>query len=154
MLNRQWVPTHAASRIFTTGSRLSKNESTTRTVQNAAVHKTEADESVKPETVQKEKAVTPAIKQDSFLAEQTVSNKEQRKADWAIIKDMARYLWPRNDFGTRFRVGLSVALLVGAKVVPHPILLGSSAHVSIDSLLGPQCTNTILFQKHCRLYEY
>jgi ATP-binding cassette, subfamily B (MDR/TAP), member 7 len=51
-----------------------------------------------------------------LLAEQTVSNKEQRKADWAIIKDMAHYLWPKNDFSTRFRVGLSVGLLVGAKV--------------------------------------
>ena len=56
-----------------------------------------------------------------LLAEQTVSNKEQRKADWAIIKDMAHYLWPKNDFSTRFRVGLSVGLLVGAKVgsLPH-----------------------------------
>ena len=29
------------------------------------------------------------------LSEQTVSNKEQRKADWAIMKEMARYLWPK-----------------------------------------------------------
>jgi hypothetical protein len=24
-----------------------------------------------------------------------VSNKEQRKADWAIIKEMGRYIWPK-----------------------------------------------------------
>lgn len=29
-----------------------------------------------------------------LLAEQTVSNKQQRKADWAIMKEMSRYLWP------------------------------------------------------------
>ena len=74
------------------------------------------DDSVKPENVKKEEPA--ATKNDPLLAEQTVSNKEQRQADWAIIKDMAHYIWPKDDFGTRFRVGLSVALLVGAKVCP------------------------------------
>jgi ABC transporter ATM len=78
--------------------------------------KEEAEESVKPETVKKSKEAQPATKNDPLLAEQTVSNKEQRQADWAIIKNMAHYLWPKNDFGTRFRVGLSVGLLIGAKV--------------------------------------
>ena len=32
---------------------------------------------------------------DDLLAEQKVSNKEQRKADWAILKEMAKYLWPK-----------------------------------------------------------
>ena len=52
-----------------------------------------------------------------LLAEQTVSNKEQRKADWAIMKEMSRYLWPKDNLGTRMRVGMSVALLVGAKLL-------------------------------------
>ncbi|GAM85731.1 hypothetical protein ANO11243_037390 [Dothideomycetidae sp. 11243] len=30
---------------------------------------------------------------------------------------MAKYLWPKDDLGTRFRVGLSLALLVGSKVL-------------------------------------
>lgn len=59
--------------------------------------KSEASESVKPESVQP--AAPPksdgAPKTDSLLAEQTVSNKEQRKADWAIMKEMSRYLWPK-----------------------------------------------------------
>ncbi|KOS17727.1 Iron-sulfur clusters transporter ATM1 [Escovopsis weberi] len=42
---------------------------------------------------------------------------EQRKTDWAIIKEMSRYLWPKDSLGTRFRVGLAVALLVGSKVL-------------------------------------
>jgi ATP-binding cassette, subfamily B (MDR/TAP), member 7 len=87
------------------------------TVQQEAAARQPVEESVKPENVKKEKPAEPtSAKPDPLLAEQTVSNKEQRKADWAIIKNMAHYLWPKDDFGTRFRVGLSVALLVGAKV--------------------------------------
>lgn len=60
---------------------------------------------------------TKAAKPNTLLAEQTVSNQQQRKADWAIIKEMSHYLWPKDNLGTRFRVGLSVALLVGAKLL-------------------------------------
>ena len=110
----------STARVFTTSQWRAKDDARARTVQHTT--KVEAADTVKPASVQKEKAVGPS-KQPSLLAEQTVSNKEQRKADWAIIKDMARYLWPRDDLGTRFRVGLSVALLVGAKVATfshHP----------------------------------
>ena len=58
-----------------------------------------------------------APKVDALLAEQTVSNKEQRKADWAIMKEMARYLWPKNDLGARARVATALALLVASKVL-------------------------------------
>lgn len=30
-----------------------------------------------------------------LLSETTVGKKEQRKADWAIMKEMAKYLWPK-----------------------------------------------------------
>jgi ATP-binding cassette subfamily B (MDR/TAP) protein 7 len=56
-------------------------------------------------------------KTDPLLQEQVLTNKEQRKADWAIMKEMSRYLWPKDNLGTRFRVGLSVGLLVGAKLL-------------------------------------
>ncbi|KAK0611370.1 P-loop containing nucleoside triphosphate hydrolase protein [Immersiella caudata] len=42
---------------------------------------------------------------------------EQRKADWAIMKKMSRYLWPKDSWGDKMRVILSVGLLVGAKVL-------------------------------------
>jgi ABC transporter ATM len=42
---------------------------------------------------------------------------EQRKADWAIMKEMSRYLWPKDSLSTKLRVGLAVSLLVGAKVL-------------------------------------
>jgi ABC transporter ATM len=45
------------------------------------------------------------------------STQEQRKADWAIMREMSRYLWPKNDLSTKVRVGLAVSLLIGAKVL-------------------------------------
>ena len=30
-----------------------------------------------------------------LLAETVMATKEQRKADWAIMKEMAKYLWPK-----------------------------------------------------------
>lgn len=99
-------------RVFASTPRHRKTESRIQ-----IEHKQPNDESIKPESVEKEKPAEPPKKQnDPLLAEQTVSNKQQRQADWAIMKDMAHYLWPKNDFGTRFRVGLSLGLLIGAKV--------------------------------------
>ena len=34
-------------------------------------------------------------KQPEALSEVLLSNKEQRKADWVIMKEMAKYLWPK-----------------------------------------------------------
>ncbi|KAK5169049.1 Iron-sulfur clusters transporter atm1, mitochondrial [Saxophila tyrrhenica] len=106
-------------RVFATTPQHRKEDvARVQTIQKESHARQPAEESVKPETVKKEQNAEPApAKTDPLLAEQTVSNKEQRKADWAIIKDMSQYLWPKNDFGTKFRVGLSVGLLIGAKVV-------------------------------------
>jgi hypothetical protein len=62
-------------------------------------------------------APVKVAKTDPLLQEQPLSTKEQRKADWAIMKEMTQYLWPKDNLGTRFRVGLSVGLLVGAKLL-------------------------------------
>lgn len=111
---------------------------------------------------EKDKVVAAAKKnssssrKDPLLAEQTVSNKEQRKADWAIIKDMSKYLWPKNDFGTRFRVGLSVALLISAKVGNNHSSAYSSFHACAELIeyVGPECASSVLLQIHHRLDEH
>ena len=51
------------------------------------------------------------------LAQPEKSAQEQRKADWAIMREMTRYLWPRDSYSTKLRVGLAVALLVGGKLL-------------------------------------
>lgn len=74
----------------------------------------------RPETIQKKAgstALDAAKSNDPLLNEHLVSNKEQRKADWAIMKEMARYLWPKDNMGTKVRVGLSLGLLIGAKTL-------------------------------------
>lgn len=130
-------------RVFTTSPWRCKDDIRVKPV--TPENKVAAAEPTKTPTVKKELAADP------LLAEQTVSNKEQRKADWAIIKDMAHYLWPKDDFGTRFRVGLSVALLVGAKVIDHlPFLVG--CHV--NGIQGFERSSSFLFQVHRRFYEH
>lgn len=54
-------------------------------------------ERINPETLQKidTSRFSEAQKRYSLLAEQNASDKEQRKADWAIMKEMSRYLWPK-----------------------------------------------------------
>ncbi|KAJ1027948.1 hypothetical protein NDA13_003400 [Ustilago tritici] len=45
------------------------------------------------------------------------SLKEQRMVDWAIIRKLVQYVWPKGDFGTKQRVVLALALLVGGKLL-------------------------------------
>uniref|UniRef100_V5ETY4 Iron-sulfur clusters transporter ATM1, mitochondrial n=2 Tax=Kalmanozyma brasiliensis (strain GHG001) TaxID=1365824 RepID=V5ETY4_KALBG len=42
---------------------------------------------------------------------------EQRMVDWAIIKKLIQYVWPKGDFGTKQRVVLALALLIGGKLL-------------------------------------
>ena len=37
-------------------------------------------------------------------------------ADWGIIKKLIQHVWPKNDWGTKQRVLLALALLIGGKV--------------------------------------
>ncbi|ESZ93605.1 iron-sulfur clusters transporter ATM1 [Sclerotinia borealis F-4128] len=71
----------------------------------------------KSETAKKAPPETLATTRKDPLAVDEKTNKEQRRADWAIIKEMSQYLWPKDNMGTRVRVGLSLGLLVGAKVL-------------------------------------
>lgn len=36
-----------------------------------------------------------ATKNKDLLSEASIGVKEQRRADWAIMKEMAKYLWPK-----------------------------------------------------------
>jgi hypothetical protein len=45
-----------------------------------------------------------------------VSEKEQSRRDWDIIRKLLPNVWPKNDWSTKTRVLLALALLVGGKV--------------------------------------
>ncbi|EKD14229.1 uncharacterized protein L3040_003632 [Drepanopeziza brunnea f. sp. 'multigermtubi'] len=116
---QQWSQYRAELRVFTSTNRVSKDDSQNTTIQGGALRKPKAAENqpgAKPETAEKVAAAIPAARKDP-LALGDKTNKEQRKADWAIMKEMVKYLWPKDNLGTRFRVGLSLVLLVGAKVL-------------------------------------
>lgn len=92
----------------------------TKVVDDAA--KSEVSEISRPESAQKPKAAEPAppvaaAKNPDFLSENVVSSQAQRKADWAIIKEMSQYLWPKGAVGTKVRVATALSLLVGAKIL-------------------------------------
>ncbi len=84
------------ARAFTASSRV-KNARVGQEKVRGQLSRAESIESVKPESLQKPEVTKAADleKQDPLLAEKTVSNKEQRQADWAIMKEMVRYLWPK-----------------------------------------------------------
>ena len=114
------------TRVFVTTPRHRKDNARIPTPQSEVQVKQPAEESVKPEAVKKAPTVQP-LTNSALLAEADVSKKQQRQADWRIIKDMSQYLWPKDDMGVRFRVGISVALLVGAKV-------RTLAHTSVSTV--------------------
>jgi ATP-binding cassette subfamily B (MDR/TAP) protein 7 len=104
-------PLHHGIRVFTSSPLHRKNAHGQRPVPGSkpAVEATKAANDAARSKV--------VAKADPLLQEQTLTSKEQRKADWAIVREMSQYLWPKDSLGTRFRVGLSVGLLVGAKLL-------------------------------------
>ncbi|KAM0752478.1 P-loop containing nucleoside triphosphate hydrolase protein [Meredithblackwellia eburnea MCA 4105] len=46
-----------------------------------------------------------------------VTEKEQSRQDWEIIKKLLPNIWPRNDWGTKTRVLVAIGLLIGGKVL-------------------------------------
>ena len=147
-----------AKRVFATTPQHRKVEARivtppTRHDDDPSEQKQPTEENVQTESLEKKEGAKAATRVDPLLAEQTVSNKEQRAADWRIIKNMVQYIWPKDDFGTRFRVGLSVGLLIGAKVRST-----SPPRYYVRSLCiwvaGSQRPGPVLLQVHCRLYEH
>ncbi|TVY16747.1 Mitochondrial iron-sulfur clusters transporter ATM1 [Lachnellula arida] len=107
-------------RVFTNTRTLYKDDAKRTTIQSQALRQPRAADDIpgtKPETARKPGPASPTDTRKDPLALADKTNQEQRKADWAIMKEMAQYLWPKDSLGTRFRVGLAVALLLGAKVL-------------------------------------
>ncbi|RSL81447.1 Iron-sulfur clusters transporter ATM1, mitochondrial [Fusarium floridanum] len=103
---RPWAPRPALTQTFWTSAPRREKPRATATKETKPI---------------KPSAVFPAQKQATSkndpLAAVDKSATEQRKADWAIMKEMSRYLWPKDDLSTKVRVGLAVSLLIGAKVM-------------------------------------
>lgn len=88
------------ARVFVTSSSLRRDTSISgKPRQDIPLNdvKSENAAALTPENVEKPKLTKAAgsAPLDPLLSEQIISNKEQRKADWAIMKEMAKYLWPK-----------------------------------------------------------
>ncbi|EEP80592.1 transporter ATM1 [Uncinocarpus reesii 1704] len=102
------------TRIFTTrgGSLNTQNEKAS----NAAV-KTQGAAGHGITEKEPGASTKPPNKKPGLLSEAAMTRQEQRKADWAIMKEMSKYLWPKDDWGTKLRVGVALSLLIGGKVL-------------------------------------
>jgi ATP-binding cassette subfamily B (MDR/TAP) protein 7 len=120
-----WSRPNLSKRIFTSTSNFRKDEIKQSKIATELAHQSRpAEESIgkTPETARRAPPAVPEIVKPKAtrkdpLALEDKTHKEQRKADWAILKEMAQYLWPKDSYGTKVRVSLAVVLLVGAKVL-------------------------------------
>ncbi|KAJ5086948.1 hypothetical protein NUU61_008255, partial [Penicillium alfredii] len=117
----QWTRLHGTQlRVFTSNSpfRRQSTDNDPKSVKSTPTPTPAASQlanaNVTPKTQEGGDAKAPT---KELLSEQNMATKEQRKADWAIMKEMAKYLWPKGDWGTKLRVGTALSLLVGAKVL-------------------------------------
>ena len=124
VFDRSWQPRNSLRIQCFTQSAFRTREDGHRSIKIANLQpgKSEAPESVKPETVKKAEPILKggaesSQKNDNLLAEKVTTNAEQRKADFAIMKEMMQYLWPKGEFGTKLRVSSALALLVAAKIL-------------------------------------
>lgn len=78
-------------------------------------HQHHAAERIPEPTTADLKAKQPPVTTD-VGKEHTVSDKEQTRRDWDIIKKLLPNVWPENDWSTKRRVLLALGLLVGGKV--------------------------------------
>ncbi|KAJ5744240.1 hypothetical protein N7533_009110 [Penicillium manginii] len=76
-----------------------------------------ASQLIDVKAIEKPDGTVKAVAKKDLLSESTKATKEQRKADWAILREMTKYLWPKDDWGTKLRVGTALSLLIGAKVL-------------------------------------
>jgi ATP-binding cassette subfamily B (MDR/TAP) protein 7 len=116
--SKPWNQAGLGARVFTSSSRYWKDDSKALITKSQAPKLPKAvDDLPKPvQTASKPGVVAPKERKD-LLALEDKTNKEQRKADWAILRDLTKYLWPKDNLGTRVRVGAALTLLVGAKVL-------------------------------------
>lgn len=63
-----------------------------------------------------ESSLAAAVSVTELNKVQEVTDKEQTRRDWEIIKKLIPNIWPKNDFVTKTRVITAISLLVGGKV--------------------------------------
>lgn len=112
-------PSHP--RVLTTTHGLRADQKASETIgqqskiPNAASHTTKQSDA--PTDAKLIAGTKSTSKKDNILSTSTATNKEQRKADWAIMKEMAKYLWPKvwSCSNCSKAVWLSLCRVIGAQ---------------------------------------
>jgi ATP-binding cassette subfamily B (MDR/TAP) protein 7 len=115
-----WSRPQLGLRVFTNSHPLRRDDSRQTTIANQVQREPRGEDEtpgMKPESAKRPGPAEATTARKDPLALGDKTNKEQRKADWAIMTEMAQYLWPKDSLGTRARVGFAFALLIGAKVL-------------------------------------
>ncbi|KAG6003276.1 Iron-sulfur clusters transporter atm1, mitochondrial [Claviceps maximensis] len=106
----------ASSRLFRTSASNGREQPPPKT----ATTTTTTTNAFKPSAILSQSAplgLSAPKKNKDPLSPIDKSAADQRKADWAIIREMSRYLWPKDGLSTKLRVGVAVSLLIGAKLL-------------------------------------
>ena len=80
----------------------------------------------------------------------SISNAEQRRRDWAIVRRLVVHIWPKNDWGTRGRVVLGVGLLISGKVRHTSALFLHISHEMNDVVVATKRPGPTDFQGNHR----
>ncbi|RPD72379.1 P-loop containing nucleoside triphosphate hydrolase protein [Lentinus tigrinus ALCF2SS1-7] len=114
-VSRVNAPIFASSRSQRTTLGL-RNSPSIRLYQHLAQQpqKTDSPASAQPPAAPKAKQ---AAKQDLGGDAVHITQREQRKRDWNIIKKLTQNLWPKDDWKTRGRVVLGFGLLISGKLL-------------------------------------
>ena len=78
------------------------------------------------------RAATAGVKESphpTSTSKATISNAEQRRRDWSIVRRLLVHIWPKDDWGTRGRVVLGVGLLICGKVRLSSLPLPPIEHI-------------------------
>lgn len=78
-----------------------------------------------------------------------ISLKEQREKDWNIIRKLLAHIWPKGDRGTKVRVILALALLIGGKVSVQRWTGKALSHFRLSDSAASQCASALLLQGDC-----
>ena len=129
--------------------------------EHAAVHATASPVSLPgspPSSQSQPPAATPSAKVgapgDVSRAED-VSDKEQSRRDWEIIKTLIPNIWPKDDCKTKIRVLVALGLLVGGKVsldwTGRPALARAGRWRAGETILGARVLTCPSSYRWCRI---
>ena len=79
-----------------------------------------------------------------------ISNAEQCRRDWAIVRRLVVHIWPKNDWGMRGRVVLGLSLLISGKVRYTSALFLHISHEMNDVVVATKHPGPTVFQGNHR----